>query len=390
MQRGSFKLLLIGTSIGVAACNATPQSSDDSTAADSQAISQATRLARLGKKIFFDTRLSEPEGQACASCHSPNAAFTDPNHTLPVSRGATPTLTGNRNAPTAAYAQFSPPFAYSMTDGSWVGGQFWDGRASSLEDQAKGPFLNPVEMANPSKAAVVSKIQHGSYARDFKRAFGPNAFDDIDTAYDNIAHAIATFERTKAFAPFSSKFDAYQRGEAELSDAEARGLALFNDPQKGNCAACHPSTSADGKTPALFTDFTYDNLGIPRNAANPFFNLPPEFNPAGQGFVDHGLMNTVNDPQFDGHFKVGTLRNITETAPYMHNGYFTNLRDVVSFYNSRDVASAGWEPAEIPATVNHTELGNLGLVDAEIDDIVSFLGTLTDGYDGDGDGDGAL
>jgi cytochrome c peroxidase len=163
----------------------------------------------------------------------------------------------------------------------------------------------------------------------------------------------------------------------KLSAREKRGLALFNDPSKGNCAACHPSTGVDG-TPPLFTDFTYDNLGVPKNPRNGFYRMAPQYNPAGAAWVDHGLGGVLGLASEDGKFKVPTLRNIALTAPYMHNGYFTDLRSVVNFYNTRDVAP--WPAPEVADTVNHEELGNLGLNEQEVEDLVAFLYTLSDGY----------
>jgi cytochrome c peroxidase len=331
----------------------------------------------VGLALFSDTNLSSPPGQACASCHTLSHGAVDPDSSIPTSEGAVAGRFGSRNTPTAFYAQYSPPFHYDSDGGTYVGGQFWDGRATSLEEQAKGPFLNPIEMNNPSKAAVVAKVQSSNYAVRFKKVYGAGVFSNVDAAYDDIADAIATFERMPTFAPFSSRYDAYLAGNGTLTAQELSGLALFEDPAKGNCSACHPSRAAADGTPPLFTDFTYDNLGIPKNPNNPFYGMPPQFNPAGAGFVDHGLGGALLDPAEDGKFKVSTLRNLRKTGPYGHNGYFPDLHSMVDFYNTRDVAA--WPGAEVPATVNHTELGNLGLSGQEVDDLVAFLGTLNDG-----------
>jgi cytochrome c peroxidase len=201
----------------------------------------------------------------------------------------------------------------------------------------------------------------------------------VDAAYDHIADAIAAFERSAEVNPFTSKYDSYLKGEASLTDAEQRGLALYEDETKGNCAACHPSRSTTD-VPPLFTDFTYDNLGVPRNPENPFYDLPAEFNPDGEGFVDLGLGTTVELASENGKFKVPTLRNIALTAPYMHNGVLATLTEVVEFYSTRDTDPARWGAPEVAENVNVDELGDLGLTAAEIEDIVSFLGTLTDGW----------
>ena len=210
-----------------------------------------------------------------------------------------------------------------------------------------------------------------------------------------IAAAIAAFERSPELAPFTSKYDAYLAGKARLAAAELRGLKLFEDEKKGNCAACHPSRRSQDGRPPLFTDFTYDNLGVPRHPGNPFYTQAKEHNPAGSGYVDLGLGAVVNKPSEHGKFKVPTLRNVDLTAPYMHNGYFTTLRAVVEFYNDRDVRrrckseateaeaqqARCWPAPEVAANVNRDEMGRLRLNDREIDDIVAFMRTLTDGYE---------
>jgi cytochrome c peroxidase len=354
----------------------------------------AAEKAALGRLLFFDATLSEPAGQSCASCHDPGAAFTDPDRAQPTSKGVQRNRFGNRNAPSAMYMAFSPAFHFDKAEGHYVGGQFWDGRAATLEEQAKGPFLNPVEMANRGRRAVVEKVRRAAYAPEFAAAFGKGALDDIDRAYDRIAAAIAAYERTTELAPFTTRHDAWLQGKAKLTAQELRGLRLFNDERKGNCAACHPSQRRpDGGLP-LFTDFTYDNLGVPRNPENPFYDLPKGYNPQGKRFLDRGLGATVRRRAEDGKFKVPTLRNIALTAPYMHNGYFKTLRGVVAFYNDRDVRPACkrdateaealrlgcWPKPEVARNVNQEEMGRLGLTDDEIDDIVAFMLTLTDGY----------
>ena len=336
----------------------------------------------LGRQIFFDTNLSEPAGQACGSCHQPIAAFATPVAAMVhgITAGVLPGRTGARNTPTASYAAFSPNPFFDREAGTWAGGQFMDQRADSLEDQAGAPFLNSVEMANSSRAAVVAKVAGATYANLFRTVYGPGIFSDEARSYTAITRALAAFERSAEVSPFSSRFDAYLRGQDTLSAQELRGVALFRDPARGNCEACHPST---GGSP-LFTDFTNDNIGVPKNPNNPFYSMPAAINPAGAAFVDRGLGGSerVNDSAFDGRFKVPTLRNVGRTSPYMHNGSFTNLRDVVRFYNTACVAGNpdGWSAPEVAATQNCSEVGNLGLSAEDIDDIVAFLHTLDDGW----------
>lgn len=335
-----------------------------------------SRKQLLGKQLFFDVNLSEPPGQSCANCHLPSAGFADPDREIPVSRGAHPDRFGNRNTPMAAYAAFSPEFHFDETEGIFFGGQFLDGRAHTLQEQAKQPFLNPVEMANPDALSVVEKVRQADYAPLFISIFG-DIFNDTDEAFNSIANAIAEFEHSHEMNSFSSRFDAYLAGEATLTEQELRGMDLFNREDKGNCAACHPSTS-ENETPPLFTDFSYDNLGVPGNNNSPFLTQSPEFNPDGTGFVDFGLGGKLAQVSEYGKFKVPSLRNAAITAPYMHNGVFNTLEEVVHFYNTRDTEN--WPAPEIATNVNSDELGNLGLNTAEEADIVAFIKTLTDGY----------
>lgn len=339
-----------------------------------------TPMEELGRHLFFDENLSTPPGMSCASCHHPDAGFADPDTELPVSQGIVPTRFGNRSSPTAAYAAFSPVFYYDEDEELYIGGQFWDGRAATLADQAKGPFLNPLEMKNPNKKTVVRRVSKSDYSTLFLDVYGPGAFDDAEAAYDMIAEAIAAFEMTDELNQFSSKYDFYLSGEVELTTQEAFGLELFDDPAKGNCAACHPSEPGPGGEPPLLTDFSYDNLGVARNPDNPFYYISEEFNPDGINFIDYGLGGVLGLPEEMGKVKVPTLRNIAVTPPYMHNGAHTTLHAVIDFYNTRDVPGSGWPPPEVPENVNTDELGDLGLTASEVDAIVAFLGTLTDGF----------
>jgi len=334
-------------------------------AAWSAVAADLTPKEKLGKNLFFDNRLSNPAGQSCASCHSPGSGFNgigDAN--IAVYEGAVSGRFGNRNPPTAAYMSFSPPLEF-VCDGSdclWIGGQFWDGRRNTLAEQAKDPFLNPVEMNNKSKGSVVALVATSNYVNLFIKVYGLKTLLHVDKAYDAIADAIAAYESSAEVNKFSSKYDHFLEGKVALSPTEQAGLDLFNG--KGNCSACHPSAvGSDGSKP-LFTDFSYDNLGVPGNPINP----------------DLGLGGFLKDGNEYGKFKVPTLRNVAVAASYGHNGYFKTLKEITHFYNTRDVAAENWPAAEYSATVNHDELGNLGLTDAEEDAIVAYMMTLTDGY----------
>jgi cytochrome c peroxidase len=353
---------------------------DHKAAIDSTGMS---KLERVGMELFFDESLSTPPGQSCASCHVPTAGFADPDDHHATSEGVHPGRFGSRNAPIVSYAKFSPPFHFDKKEGLYVGGQFWDGRAATLEEQAKQPFLNPVEMANPGPQVVAGKVRQAAYAGELRELFGEEVFNDDLKLYNAIATAIAAFERTDAVSPFTSKYDYYLAGKLELTPKEKLGLELFEREDKGNCAACHPSQRGDDGSRPLFTDFTYDNLGVPSNPENPHLRNEPQFNPHGDAFVDLGLggKTGVDRKSEHGKFKVPTLRNIAASAPYMHNGVFLTLKEVVDFYNARDTEPARWGPPEVAANVNSDELGDLGLNDEEVDAIVAFMETLTDGFE---------
>jgi len=355
--------------VSIAACDGSQSVEADHT---------LTAKEQLGKLLFFDTTLSTPPGQACSGCHDPSVAFANPDRTLPVSRGARPGRYGNRNDMPAAYSAFVPPLYRDPEEGNWVGGLFWDGRVNTLAEQAQGPPLNPLEMANPDVATIAQKLRALDFAELFTEVYGPNALSNPDTAFAYMADALEAYQKTPEVSPFNSKYDLWLRGEVELSEQESRGLALFVSPDKGNCAACHPHQPVEDGSPPLFTDFTYDNLGLPRNPENPFYSLPPELNPDGFAFVDLGLGVTVDDPAENGKFRVPTLRNVAITGPYMHNGVFKTLFQVVAFYNSRDLG--GWPDPEVPANVNEEEMGSLGLSNEELEDLVAFLRTLTDDW----------
>ena len=356
---------------------------------------------RLGRHLFFDTNLSEPRGQACATCHGPTSGFTGPsssvNATTAVYPGAVPTRFGNRKPPTAAYAASADVFALDEGTGTFSGGNFWDGRATGealgdpTADQAMGPFLNPLEQNNPDAATVVHKVCTASYAPLFLKVWGSDACADVTRAFAFVALSIAAYEGSREVSAFSSRFDAWMVGRTTFSPQELRGWTLFK--VKAKCVLCHP--------PPLFTDFTYDNIGAPPNPANPFYS-----DPVGAGWVDPGLGGFLaTRPEWGslalanlGKQKVPTLRNVDArpnasfVKAYMHNGFFKSLKAVVHFYNTRDVLPACaegaasvagrdcWPGAELPLNVNNDEMGNLGLTSGEEDDLVAFLKTLSDGY----------
>jgi cytochrome c peroxidase len=386
------------------------------------AAQELTPKEMLGKRLFFDANLSTPIGQSCATCHGPTVGWTGPdsdvNNTTVVYPGALEPRFGNTKPPSAAYAGFSPPL-HIDEEGTFVGGMFWNGRAAgwdlgdTIAEQAMGPFLNPLEMNMPDNKSVILKVQESDYADLFKEVWGPDALDaesDIDGTYERIAHSIAAFERSFEVTKFTSKFDDFWRKTQEagldvttidetnvdqfagmgLDDSELQGLMLFNTT--GLCAECHIMTSEDGKTPPLFTDFTYDNLGVPKNPDNPFYIQDKEFNPDGKAWVDKGLGGFLEGTEKYAEYtkdnmgkqKVPTLRNV-DLRPYegfvkafTHNGFFKTLKEVVNFYNTRDKEGSDWPPPEIAENLNVDEMGDLGLTDDEEDLIVLFMKTLSD------------
>ena len=378
--------------IVVSACKKTSESPDD-------ALRPAnfTDKQWLGKQLFFDTNLSEPAGLACAGCHASQVGWTGPDATIDlegaVYEGAVKGRFGNRKPPSIAYGGDSPNLHLDATNG-WTGGMFWDGRATGLTlgdplaEQAIGPFLNPLEQNNASGDVVVNKVKQSKYANLFMQVWGTNAFDDTEKAYQMIGRSIADYERSDEVSPFNSRFDTYLDTGNGLTAQETLGLSLFNG--KAKCANCHTSTADPASGKVMFTDFTYINIGVPKNSKNPFY-LELAFNPLGASWVDMGLggylksagfVASVYEPEL-GKFKVPTLRNVDKrpntsfVKAYGHNGYFKSLQDIVHFYNTRDIPGAGWPASEYAANMT-SEVGNLGLTTTEEEAIVSLLKTLTD------------
>ncbi|RJO65832.1 MAG: cytochrome C [Myxococcales bacterium] len=361
-------------------------------------------IEQLGKMLFFDDALSTPPGQFCAACHAPEAGFTGPTSAInargSVYPGAVHTRFGNRKPPTAAYGGSSPVLFYDEDEEVWIGGMFWDGRATGwtlddpLAEQALGPFLNSLEQNNPNAFKVCKRVAKSPYAGLFEEVWGPGSLDclnDLEGTYDRIGLSISAYEQSSEVSPFTSKYDYFLAGMLELTEQEALGLELFESEDKGNCAACHPSQPGPDGEPPLFTDFTYDNLGVPKNPENPFYDAPRKWNPAGADWVDLGLGAFLARTEYadmaeenHGKQKVPTLRNV-DLRPhegfvkaYGHNGFFKSLEEIVHFYNTRDVED--WPAPEVPENVNTDELGDLGLTPEEEEAIVAFLKTLSDGF----------
>ncbi len=386
------------------------------------AVSSAEQLKiDVGDALFNDKRLSLKGNQSCASCHDARFGFTSPNTTVnaggAVMEGSVAGRFGVRRPPTAAYSTFSPVFGFDVDADAYVGGMFWDGRATGLitgnpaADQAMDPFLGHPEMALADKACVVASVVTSTYIAKYKAVWGnqigtipfaattkglcarekitvplaPAERAKVNAEYVNIALSIAAFEGSTKVSPFNSKYDRYLAGTEQLTAEELAGLDLFEN--KAGCAGCHPNAGQK----ALFTDFTYDNIGVPANPLNPAR--------VANGFVDLGLGGVLGDVDLHGAQKVPTLRNmdkrpsVFDAKSYMHNGAFKSIEQVVHFYNTRDVlphcigivlpndpryGNTCWPAPEVAANVNVDELGNLGLTPQEEAALVKYLKTLSD------------
>jgi cytochrome c peroxidase len=294
---------------------------------------------------------------------------------------------GDRNAPSATYAALTPPFHKDAT-GLYVGGQFWDGRANGLEEQAAGPPLNPIEMGMTDDKEIAARIRENpAYVTAFAKLFGDEALKDPKQTFRAATEAIAAFERTPQFSPFDSRYDRYLRGEEKFTDQEELGRTLFFSTQFTNCNLCHDLKGADGRyETSTFSSHKYFNIGVPANAA------VRKINGTRPDFVDIGLAANPlvkGDPLERGKFKVPSLRNVAVTGPYMHNGVFNDLRTVILFYNkynskkkSRQInpeTGQRWADPEISDNLARDKLETgPGLDDKRIDALVAFLKTLTD------------
>jgi cytochrome c peroxidase len=385
--------VIVLVALALAACG----ESAPPTVAGDAATAGLSPIAALGAQLFRDESLSASGKLSCESCHMPEFAHAAPPADLVSKGGPGMDVPGIRNSPSIRYASFTPPFGYDE-EGTAFGGVFRDGRAPTLVEQAKLPFLDAREMANATHVEVVARLRRSPSAARFREVFGPEALEDADAAFAQLAAAIAQFEMENPdFHRFDSKYDAYLAGRASLTPAEQSGLALFEDPDKGNCAACHPSRPGEDGSAPLFTDFTFDNVGLPRNA-----RIAANADPA---FFDLGLCgperrDLAARADLCGAFKVPTLRNVARTAPYFHNGAFDTLREAVDFYARRDTDPGLWYPksaggvrkfddlpAEYAGAVNAAEVpydrkagDRPALTPAEVDDVVAFLKTLDDGY----------
>jgi cytochrome c peroxidase len=366
-------------------------------------------LAALGRRLFFDARLSDSGRQACASCHDPQHAFGPPNAAAVQLGGPDLRQPGLRAVPSLKYLQVVPAFtehffdnedeADESVDNGPTGGLTWDGRVDRGHTQAPIPLLSPFEMANASPDAVVARALQAGYGQDLEAIFGAPILEDRSAVFAAIVKAFEVFEQDwRTFYPYSSKYDAYLAGLTALTPAEARGLELFDDPDKGNCAGCHISERGNDGTPPQFTDFGLIALGLPRNP-----EIPANADPA---FFDLGVCGPLRTDfrdrdEYCGLFRTPSLRNVATRRTFFHNGVIHSLREAAEFYATRDTNPERWYPrgsdgsvrkfndlpprywknlSEEPPFDGRESGGPPALTEAEIDDLVAFLGTLTDGW----------
>ncbi len=373
-----------------------------------QAFARAAALQALGRRLFFDASLSGSGQMACATCHDPKRAFGPPNEKPVQLGGKDMKQPGLRAVPSLTYLQVVPQFTEhyyesddegdASIDNGPTGGLTWDGRADRGRDQARIPLLSPFEMANDNEAAVAAKRRQATYAGEVTRLFGDDVLKSDGKTFAAVIEALEVFEQSEHdFYPYSSKYDAYLGGRAELSPQEARGLKLFNDPDKGNCASCNRSARDNNGTPPQFTDYGLIAIGLPRNRAIPANADPDYFDLGACGPLRTDL---VEHPEYCGLFRTPSLRNVALRKTFYHNGIDHDLRHAVAFYVERDTAPEKWYPRDASGRVmKYDDLpapyrdnintdppfgGKPGdkpaLSATEIDDIVAFLGTLTDGY----------
>jgi cytochrome c peroxidase len=394
---------------GLLASAGTGTRAGDITLTRPQAYERAAQLAALGAKLFADPSLSASGRMACATCHDPDRAYGPPNAFAVQLGGADMRSPGLRAVPSLKYLQVVPQFTEhyyesedegdDSVDNGPTGGLTWDGRVDRGRDQARIPLLSPFEMANADTAAVAAKVRQARYADDMRRIFGADVFDDSDKTFAGVVEALEAYEQDyRAFYPYNSKYDASLAGRASLTEQEARGLALFNDPDKGNCGNCHRSQRGKDGTPPQFTDYGMIAIGVPRN-----HDIPANADP---NFFDLGLCGPLRTDlsghsDYCGRFLTPTLRNVALRQSFFHNGAVHTLREAIAFYVERDTDPGKWYPRDAAGRVEKFDdlpagfrdnvnmeppfgprPGNVPALSAsEIDDVIAFLKTLTDGYE---------
>ncbi|WP_126285606.1 cytochrome-c peroxidase [Burkholderia stagnalis] len=371
-----------------------------------QVFEGVKQMTALGKQLFFDPSLSGSGKLACASCHSAEHAFGPPNALAVQLGGDDMHRPGFRAVPSLKYLRGIPPFSEHFhdspdegdesVDAGPTGGLTWDGRVDTRDAQARMPLTSPFEMSS-SPAKVARAVRAAPYADAFRKAFGDKVLADDKATFDAVLRALDAFQQQPAlFDPYTSKYDAYLAGRAQLTPAELRGLKLFNDEQKGNCASCHLSQRTLEGGPPQFSDFGLIAIGVPRNRALPV-NRDPRFHDLGACGPER--TDLKGRDEFCGLFRTPSLRNVATRKTFFHNGVYHTLEDVMRFYVERDIHPEKFYPVVHGKVQNFDDLPQRywtninreppfdrkpgdrpALNEAEIKDVIAFLGTLTDGY----------
>ncbi|AIY39285.1 Cytochrome c peroxidase [Collimonas arenae] len=363
-------------------------------------------MTALGRTMFSDPSLSASGKMSCASCHSPDHAFGPPNNLAVQLGGKDMDTIGTRAAPSLRYIQNVPAFTEHFFDDDGddsidagpTGGHNWDGRAPSTHDQARIPLLSAHEMGNASPAEVVEKLKKAPYAAQFRETFGEDIFDSREQAFKWALMALEVFQESPTeFYPYNSKYDAFLRQQTQLSKQELRGLQLFNNPAKGNCASCHLSAISPSGAFPQFTDYGLIAIGVPRNKHIPA-NADPKY--YDMGLCGPDRTDLKDKTEYCGLFKTPSLRNVAMRKVFFHNGSFTSLEQVMRFYVQRDTQPQKWYPKAKDGKVQKFDdlpeayHGNVNveapfdrkpgdqpaLTEGEIKDVIAFLKTLNDGY----------
>ena len=362
--------------------------------------------ARVGRLLFFDRSLSGSGQMACSTCHDPAHAHAAPNGLAVQLGGPHGTLGGTRAVPSLRYQEYTPPFADLLDNPDGIsapgpgGGYTQDGRAATLAEQARIPLLAANEMANPTPEAVVRKIEGSGYAAQFRETFGASVFDHPALAFERAAQALQAYQmEDPSFHPYNSKYDYYAGNKkgGEMTPAEARGFAVYSDPARGNCFACHYNGAGLNSSVRMFTDYTYAAIGVPRNGEIAA-NRDRRYHDLGIcARADH---SAARNPTFCGMFKTPTLRNVATRSVFFHNGKMKSLREVIEFYNTRDTEPERWYPVvhgkvqkfdDLPARYRANVDAQVPLdgrapgsrpamSEQDMRDLEAFLNILTDGY----------
>jgi len=400
-------IILLFITSGLSACGSGSDGDGDDTATTTSAatppVTNSTvgtaeasidsNAALLGRQLFSDTRLSLNQNQSCATCHNPDKGFIDDRDNgvaSAVSLGDDEVSLGNRNSPTVSYASLAPDFIWNNQNAR--GGQFMDGRADNLTDQAGQPFLNALEMGMPNQASVIERIVAvPEYVAAFEALYGASVFDNTDTAFNALTDSIASFQQTQEVSPFDSKYDRAIAGTYTLTNAERNGQDLFFS-NRTNCLECHHVNNLPNVSPSeLFTNHEYENIGVPANASLnstlQSLGQQAELTTNGdQGLFENPAVNNNNATR--GRFKIPTLRNVAVTGPFMHNGVFANLQTVIHFYdhqgggnNRRPInpeTNQPWDNPEVNININNNDLRTPGINNADVNNLECFLRALTD------------